>query len=70
MKLFNAAGEAVYFNEIRKNGKTQYVIKALSGQMIKGRDRQKHSSRTFTELYQAEAFLKRTGYSATPPAAE
>ena len=37
MKMFNAAGQAVYFNQISKNGKTQYVVKALSGQHIKGR---------------------------------
>ena len=59
MKMFNEAGQAVYFNRIMKNGKEQFVVKALSGQHIMGRDRQKHSSRTFTELHQAEAFLRR-----------
>ena len=54
MKMFNEAGQAVYFNRIMKNGKEQFVVKALS--------RQKHSSRTFTELHQAEAFLRRAGY--------
>lgn len=62
MKMFNEAGQAVYFNRVMKNGKEQFVVKALSGQYILGRDRQKHSSRTFTELRQAEAFLQRTGY--------
>lgn len=45
-----------------KNGREQFVVKALDGQHIMGRDRQKHSSRTFTELHQAEAFLRRAGY--------
>lgn len=44
MKMFNEAGQAVYFNRIMKNGKEQFVVKALSGQHIMGRDRQKHSS--------------------------
>ena len=48
MKMFNAAGQAVYFNQIFKNGKTQYVVKALSGQHIEGRDGQRHASRSFT----------------------
>lgn len=63
MKMVNAKGEAVYFNRVMKNGREQFVVKALDGQHIMGRDRQKHSSRTFTELHQAEAFLRRAGYS-------
>lgn len=55
MKMFNEAGQAVYFNRVMKNGREQFVVKALDGQHIMGRDRQKHSSRTFTELHQAEA---------------
>nr|DAL26071.1 MAG TPA_asm: hypothetical protein [Caudoviricetes sp.] len=62
MKMVNAKGEAVYFNRVMKNGREQFVVKALSGQHIMGRDRQKHNSRTFTELHQAEAFLRRAGY--------
>lgn len=62
MKMMNEKGETVYFNEVFKNGKCQYIVKALSGQHIKGRDGQKHSSRTFTECHQAEAYLKRNGY--------
>lgn len=65
MKMFNAAGQAVYFNQISKNGKTQYVVKALSEQHIKGRDGQRHASRSFTELHQAEAFLARNGYKSS-----
>lgn len=60
--MFNEAGQAVYFNRVMKNGREQFVVKALDGQHIMGRDRQKHSSRTFTELHQAEAFLRRAGY--------
>lgn len=48
MKMVNAKGEAVYFNRVMKNGREQFVVKALDGQHIMGRDRQKHSSRTFT----------------------
>lgn len=46
MKMFNEAGQAVYFNRVMKNGREQFVVKALDGQHIMGRDRQKHSSRT------------------------
>ena len=65
MKMFNAAGQAVYFHQMFNNGKTQYVVKALSGQHIKGRDGQRHASRSFTELHQAEAFLARNGYKSS-----
>lgn len=62
MRMVNEKGEAVYFNAVHKNGKTQFIVKALSGQYIRGRDGQKHSSRTFTECHQAERFLDRNGY--------
>ena len=62
MKLTNKTGQAVYFNTVTKNGKEQYIIKALSGQVIPSRDRKPHSSRTFVKLAQAEAWLERNGY--------
>lgn len=62
MKLINEAGQAVYFNVVTKNGKEQYIIKAISGQKIPDRDRRPHSSRTFTQLAQAEKWLERNGY--------
>lgn len=65
IRIEATAGQAVYFNQIFKNGKTQYVVKALSGQHIKGRDGQRHASRSFTELHQAEAFLARNGYKSS-----
>lgn len=40
MKMFNEAGQAVYFNRVMKNGREQFVVKALDGQHIMGRDRQ------------------------------
>ncbi len=52
----------VYFNPVTKNGRTVYVIKALSGQDIPDRDRRPHKSRTFTQLPQAERWLERMGY--------
>ena len=64
MKMFNAAGEAVYFNRIMKNGKEQFVVKALSGQHIMGRDRQKHSSRTFTECTRRRRYSGGQGTNA------
>ena len=62
MKMQNAKGEAVYFNAVCKNGREQYIIKALSGQPIFSRDRKAYHSRTFTQLAQAERWLERNGY--------
>lgn len=64
MKMTNQAGQAVYFNLVEKHGNTRYVIKAASGQIITGRDRQRTLSRTFAQEHQAEAWLKRNGYRA------
>lgn len=62
MKMKNQQGQMVYFNPVTKNGRTVYVIKALSGQSIPDRDRRPHKSRTFTQLPQAERWLERMGY--------
>lgn len=62
MKMQNEQGQQVYFNEVQKNGKTAYIVKALSGQMIPDRDRRPHKTRTFTQLAQAERWLERNGY--------
>lgn len=65
MKLVNSTGEAVYFNVVSKHGVTRYVVKAVDGQVISGRDRQKQKSRSFAQQYQAEAWLERNGYRKT-----
>lgn len=62
MKLVNSIGEAVYYNPAVKHGKPCYVVVAISGQKILGRDKQKRKSRTFVHEYQAEAWLRRNGY--------
>lgn len=62
-KLSNEQGQAVYFNTVVKGGLERHVIVAASGQTLPGRDRQKLKSRTFTRYNQAEAFLKRLGYT-------
>ena len=67
MKMWNAKGEAVYFNVVQKNGKQQFIVKALDGQVIPGRDNQKHGSRTFTQVAQAERFLAKQGYTCVDP---
>ena len=64
MRMQNQAGEVVYYNPVEKGGKLRYVIKAASGQVITGRDRQKLKSRTFAQEYQAEAWLMRNGYKS------
>lgn len=64
MKMKNRQGQEVYFNEVRKAGRVVYVVKAISGQSIPDRDRRPHSSRTFTQLAQAERWLERMGYNA------
>lgn len=63
--MVNGNGEAVYYNVVVKHGKVRYMVQAISGQAITGRDRQKRKSRTFTQEHQAEAWLRRNGYSAT-----
>ena len=64
-KLSNEQGQAVYFNGVEKRGKVRWVVAAVSGQTLPGRDRQKLKSRTFAQYHQAEAFLKRLGYTKT-----
>ena len=63
MKLANGQGQAVYYNVVTKGGQVRFVIQAASGQTIPGRDREKLKSRTFSQEHQAEAFLKRLGYT-------
>lgn len=65
MKMVNPQGEAVYYNLVEKHNKTRYVIQAASGQVIRGRDRQKAKSLTFAQEHQAEAWLRRNGYTAS-----
>ena len=62
MRMVNQAGEAVYYNIVEKRGEIRYIVKAASGQMLTGRDRQKLKSRTFSREHQARAFLERNGY--------
>lgn len=63
MKLANGKGEMVYFNLVEKNKKLQWVVKGIGETVVLGRDRQKRKSRTFTQEAQAEAFLKRNGFT-------
>lgn len=65
MRMTNQAGQDIYYNIVEKHGNVRYVIKAASGQIIPGRDRQKKHSRTFAQEHQAAAFLKRHGYRVT-----
>lgn len=62
MKMVNPKGDALYYNVVVKNGKVQYVMKAIGETVILGRDRQKKKSRIFTQEAQAEAYLKRNGF--------
>lgn len=63
MRMQNERGEVIYYNVVTKHDKVRYQIQAASGQAIVGRDRQKLKSRSFTHEHQAEAWLKRMGYS-------
>lgn len=63
MRMENERGEVIYYNVVAKHGKVRYQIQAASGQAILNRDRQKRKSRTFAQEHQAEAWLKRMGYS-------
>lgn len=62
MKLVNSNGEAVYYNCVTKHGKDVWVIQGIGGTTVKGRDRQKLKSRTFTKGQQADAYLERNGF--------
>ena len=62
MKLTNENGESVYYNCVVKHDLERYVIKAIDGQTLPGRDRQKRKSRTFSSAYYAERYLKKLGY--------
>ncbi len=64
MRMKNKAGEIVYYNPVTKRGQERYIIKAASGQVIRGRDGQRLKSRTFTREYDAIAWLARNGYEA------
>ena len=44
-------------------GKLQWVIKGIGDTVVLGRDRQKKKSRTFTQEAQADAYLKRNGFT-------
>lgn len=66
MKKRNAKGEEVYYNIVEKRGKLVYVIKGIGDTLVLGRDRQKRKSRTFKQEAQAEAYLKRMGFTNAP----
>ena len=63
MKIINEKGEAVYFNTVDKGSGTRYIVKAISGQTLQGRDGKKLKSRTFRWEHQASRFLERNGYT-------
>ena len=64
MKMMNAEGRAIYYNDVEKRGKIRYIVKSIDGLPIIGRDKQKLKSRTFTQEAQAQAWLKRNGFKA------
>lgn len=62
MRMIDEAGNVVYYNLVKKRGKLRWIIKAASGQTLKGRDGQRLKSRSFAQEHQARAFLARNGY--------
>lgn len=63
MKRVNDKGQAVYVNYVVKHNRLCVVILAAIGQMLKSRDKADVKSRTFAKDYQAEAWLRRNGYT-------
>lgn len=63
VRLSNEQGQAVYYNVVDKHGVPRYQVQAASGQVLKGRDGQKQKTRSFVWEHQAEAWLKRNGYT-------
>ena len=53
----------MYVNYVVKHNRLCVVILAASGQMLKSRDKADVRSRTFVKDYQAEAWLRRNGYT-------
>ena len=64
-RLENSRGEALYYNVVEKNGKSQYVLKGIGSTVILGRDKQRRRSRIFTQEAQAEQYLRRHGFEVT-----
>ena len=64
MRMTNAEGRTIYYNDVQKRGKMRYIVKSIDGAPIIGRDKQKRQSRTFTQEAQAEAWLRRNGFKA------
>lgn len=64
MRMTNHLGQSVYYNIVDKHGRTRYIVKAISGQSIPGRDKERKQSRTFAQEHQAKKFLQRNGYRA------
>lgn len=62
MKLVNGQGQAVYYNCVEKGGKVKFVVKAASGQMLTGRDKEPVRSRTFMKEASAGKYLAKYGY--------
>lgn len=61
MRMSNGTG-TIYYNIVEKRGKLRYIVKGIDGTTIRGRDKGRTKSRTFTQQHQAEAWLKRNGY--------
>lgn len=65
MKMVNnKTGEAVYFNPVKKAGKNVWLIQGIGETVVFGRDRQKRKSRVFTQMAQAERYLKNHGFES------
>lgn len=62
MKYVNDKGQAVYYNVVEKAQGIRYVVLAISGQKLTGRDGEKTKSRTFRTERNATQFLNRNGY--------
>ena len=44
MRMANEQGQRVYYNCVEKHGKIRYVVKAIGGHKLRGRDKQLTSS--------------------------
>ena len=62
MKYADKNGKAVYLNIVNKGHGDRWVVTAISGQTLKGRDGEKRKSRTFKTEHTAWRFLANNGY--------
>ena len=64
MKYIDDNGNIAYLNIVNKGHGDRWIVQAVSGQTLKGRDGERLKSRSFKTEYHAYNFLERNGYKS------